>query len=227
MDRALKICYAFIDFDSSNKDFISSSSLRGFFGNNFIDDVEFHHHIENSFFYNYPLIQYKRIGDRLVVLGIEKYSQIIFNKISQIDYITNGYGKRIKINNIELKTRKFCIVQMDITTTTYKFQSPWLALNSENFKKFISSSLPKKSFLENILIGNILSMLKGLKIFIDFKLSIIIKDIIPAPILLNNNSFLAFKATFSANILLPEYIGLGKSVSKGFGTLFDSTTKTK
>jgi hypothetical protein len=217
MVKELRICYAYIDFDDSNNDYVSSSSLRGFFGNYFIDDVEFHHHIENSFFYNYPLIQYKRICNRLVILGIEKYCQIIFNKISKIDHITNSYGKKIKVNNIELKIRKYQIKQKD--TTMYNFQNPWIALNSKNYKKFISSSLPKKNFLENILVGNILSMLKGFEIFINFKLSITIKDIEPAPIILNNNSFLAFKATFSANILLPEYIGLGKSVSKGFGTL--------
>ncbi len=225
MDRALKICYAFIDLDNDDDHEIRSSSLRGFFGNNFIDDIEFHHHIENSFFYNYPLIQYKRIDDRPVVLGIEKYSQIIFNTISKVEYITNSYGKRIKINNVELKTRTFYIKQIE--TKTYKFQNPWIALNSENFKKFLSISLPKKIFLENILIGNILSMLKGLGIFIDFKLSIIIQDILPSPIILNNNSFIAFKAIFSANILLPDYIGLGKSVSKGFGTIFEHAAKTK
>jgi hypothetical protein len=99
MDRLLKICYAFIDVD--DKDLrISPSSMRGFFGNTFIENIEFHHHLENSFFYNYPLIQYKRIDDRLVVLGIEKYSQIIFNEVSKFEYITNSYGKRIKINNV-------------------------------------------------------------------------------------------------------------------------------
>lgn len=225
MDKDVKVCYAFIDCDYSNNDFNHASSLHGFFGNNFIDDVEFHHHTENSFFYNYPHIQYKQIGDRLVVVGINKYAQIIFNKISQLEYITNRHGKRININNIEIKTRKYYIGQID--TTMYKFQNPWIALNSENFKKFISSSLPKKSFLENILIGNILSMLKGLKIFIDFKLSITLKDIVPTPIFLNNHSFLAFKAKFSTNILLPEYIGLGKSVSKGFGTLLEYISNTK
>jgi hypothetical protein len=223
MDRILKICFAFLNLDSSNINFASSSELRGFLGNTFIEDIEFHHHHlhhhdKDSFYYNYPLIQYKQIDGRLLVLGIEECFQIVFNKIPKLDYITNKSGKKIKINSIELKTQKFCIRQID--TKTYVFQNPWIALNSNNFKKFVSSSLPKKRlFFENILIGNILSMLKGLDIFIDFRLSLIIKDIVPIPIFLNNTSFLAFKSTFSTNILLPEYIGLGKSVSKGFGTL--------
>jgi hypothetical protein len=125
----------------------------------------------------------------------------------------------------ELKNRIFNIKQLE--KKIYKFQNPWIALNSDNFKKFISSSLPKKGFLENILIGNILSILKGLGIFIDFKLSIIIQDVLPSPIILNNNSFIAFKGTFSANILLPDYIGLGKSVSKGFGTIYEHATISK
>jgi hypothetical protein len=219
----IRICYAFIDFDKDDGDHfhryrhtITPASLRGFFGNAFIDDVEFHHHVENSFYYSYPLVQYKQVSDKMLVIGIEKYSEIIFNRISKIDSITTGNGKRVKINSVELQTKKFCIRQSD---AIYKFQSPWIALNSENFKKFVSGPLPKKSFLENILVGNILSMLKGLGAFIDFQLLVKIENIKPAPVFINKNSFLAFKAMFSANILLPEYFGLGKSVSKGFGIL--------
>ncbi|MCX8190567.1 MAG: CRISPR-associated endonuclease Cas6, partial [Candidatus Diapherotrites archaeon] len=35
----------------------------------------------------------------------------------------------------------------------------------------------------------------------------------------HGNTFEAFKGMFEANISLPDYIGLGKSVSKGFGTI--------
>jgi hypothetical protein len=34
-----------------------------------------------------------------------------------------------------------------------------------------------------------------------------------------NNTMLAFQASFITNTLLPEYVGLGKSVARGFGTI--------
>jgi len=34
-----------------------------------------------------------------------------------------------------------------------------------------------------------------------------------------NQSMLAFTGTFASNTYLPQYIGLGKSVSRGFGTI--------
>ncbi len=216
MDKDIKICYAYIETEDINS--ISPSSMRGFFGNSFKNDMEYHHHDEGtSFVYRYPQIQYKKISEKLLIIGLQKYSQDIHIKLSKIEYIRTNQGKKVRINNIEFKTK---IIQISQKNMRYSFQSPWIALNSKNFKQFFSgATLSKTKFLENILIGNILSMLKGLNIYIDFKLQASISNIQPVFIYLKKNQFIAFNANFNTNILIPEYIGIGKSVSKGFGTV--------
>jgi hypothetical protein len=62
-------------------------------------------------------------------------------------------------------------------------------------------------------------MLKGLGIFIDYHVDVAIKNTVPLLTRAHGNTFWGFSADFDANINIPRYAGLGKSVSKGFGTV--------
>ncbi len=70
-----------------------------------------------------------------------------------------------------------------------------------------------------MLIGNLLSMLKGIGIKIDYHLYVQIKWYKKAPVIVHKHRFSGFYAKFVTNLSLPKYIGIGKSVSKGFGII--------
>ncbi len=212
MADRIKLCYVTLDFDSKN--YMTPAKLRGFLAHLFTNIPEFHHHSDQS--YHYPLIQYKRIDKKLAIIGIKEFAEIIFQNISKLDHITTETQK-IPLNSIEIKSD---VYQLEQIHTKYKFTSPWLALNEKNYTKFKKlKNNEKKPFLERVLIGNILSMLKGFKIFINYK---IILSIIKFKIILvtvHKNKFAGLYAEFNVNILLPNHLGLGKSVTKGFGTI--------
>ena len=101
----------------------------------------------------------------------------------------------------------------------YEFASPWIGLNQSNFKKYTDAGNNNKDqMLKRIMTGNILSMAKYLdcwlsedqKIRIDHKL----KEI---KVNLKGRSMTAFNGIFKTNFLIPDYLGIGKSVSRGFG----------
>ena len=75
-------------------------------------------------------------------------------------------------------------------------------------------------FLENILKGNLLSMLKGLDIHLEQELVLRITEL-SEPFLLNNKGvkLMAFNADFKCNLSIPNNIGIGKNASIGFGTV--------
>ena len=109
---------------------------------------------------------------------------------------------------------------VDSQTHFYQFTTPWIALNEENYAKF--KFLPQnrhRVFLEKILAANALSALKWLGIFLDYRALPSIITYAPVGVMAHDNIFEAFRAHFSLNIGLPDYIGLGKSVSKGFGSI--------
>jgi hypothetical protein len=193
---------------------VSATKLRGFFGNLFLDDPEFHHHSEKS--YHYPLVQYKRINGQLMVLGFQKYANIVANKLSSIDTVTTTRGN-YSVGNKEIILENSMIENVDCR---YEFASPWLPLNEQNYADFKSlSSQEQKLFLERILVGNALSCLKGLGVFVNYRITPQLFCFLPLHVRVHGNSFEAFKARFSLNVSLPNFAGLGKSVSKGFGTI--------
>jgi hypothetical protein len=98
----------------------------------------------------------------------------------------------------------------------------WLPLNSENYNHYMNSeSMVERIFiLERVLIGNILSFLKGAGIHLDEQLILHITDITAQlAVTYKKVKLMAFDIEFKANIALPQYIGVGKNASVGCGVL--------
>lgn len=193
--------------------------LRGFFANKF-ENVLFHNHKKNNDFrYKYPLIQYKIISGDPVVIGLNEGAILIVNNFLDIDCLTlddKVYKKPegiINMKNNELK--------VTAETFKYKFITPWRGLNDKNFKKYKklkNNDQGKNEFLSRILTGNILSFAKGIDWWIDQEIKVETR-LEEVPIYYKENKMPGFKGEFTANIKLPDLIGLGKSPSRGFGTI--------
>lgn len=204
-----------------NKD--NARLLRGYFTNKFKTIIAMHNHKEDgSFVYGYPLIQYKIIDSNPVLIGIGRGADILkSNKVFLEDELILG-GKKYKSNeqDINIDEVEFGVFEEFIE---YKFITSWLPLNQENYAKYQNMSLREKDAeLNRILTGNIISMCKslGYQIPKEFKLEVI-GDYIPCKKLAKNKSILmnSFNGVFRVNFKLPDYIGLGKSVTKGNGVI--------
>ena len=212
-DQSVKICRVKLHF-VDEASCISSVKLRGFCGNLFVDDAEFHHHSERS--YHYPLIQYKRVNGELMVVGLQDYANVLVNKLSSIDTVSTAQGTfEVNSKEIEMQTCPVCS-----RTCFYEFVTPWIPLNEQNYADFKGlSSQEQKLFLEHILVGNVLSCLKGLGVFVNYRITSKLVGVEPLHVRAHGNPFEAFNARFTLNVSLPNFAGLGKSVSKGFGTI--------
>jgi hypothetical protein len=184
-------------------------------------DLLFHNHTETGFRYSYPLIQYKRIGGRAAIVCLEKGTESIgdfFAHIRQPLHLNGDEPTSLELDSV--KADKVLIQTWD-TTFAYNLRK-WIPLNKENYAQYraIENLAERIEFLERILVGNILSFAKGLGIDIDQELRCAIADLHSLPLLTYKGiKFVAFDATFRANISLPSYVGLGKGVSHGFGTV--------
>lgn len=112
---------------------------------------------------------------------------------------------------------------MNVWDKTFHYNiKNWVALSSDNYKKYIAiqNELEKEAFLEKILIGNIISMAKGIKWQIDKEVKLKIVSIDDEHfVAFKENKLHAFNLSFKTNVFLPTGIGLGKSVSFGFGNI--------
>lgn len=179
-------CYSELEIDSTNR--ISATKLRGFLGYLFINDPEFHHHSELSF--HYPLIQYKIINNKPIIIGLQEYSDVVFRRISQLEHIVLPH-KKVRIQSVKMNMVTSVIKEEE---RHYRFLSLWLALNQENYlkyKKLVWNE--RKHLLESIFIGNILSALKGMKVFVNFRILAEIQNFKQLTTVAHSNLFVGFQ----------------------------------
>lgn len=184
-------------------------------------EILFHNHDkDNTFRYDYPLIQYKRINGNAAIIFIERGTDKI------IDFINNNkdyadIGNRKTKLEIEKVDANDTLVQIWESEFTYSIRK-YLPLNKINYEKYIKTDdiIEKYKILENVLIGNILSFAKGMGIYFNNKIKVTILQVDePKVYRFKNIKMMGFDIRFKSNVSLPDYIGLGKGVSIGFGMI--------
>jgi len=200
--------------------------LRGYFGHMFEEySPLLHNHLEGSHSgdkklrYDYPLVQYKVLDQVPTLVGLEDGARLLIELF-------------LKIKELHLRGQTFPILSKNIRSQTYdigvgeelyqyRFLTLWMALNQNNFKRYQQADeAEKRNILQRIAIGNILSLLKGLNIYLSEEERILIKlNLNPKSTKFKDQNMLAFEGSFTTNVLLPDSIGIGKAVSRGFGSI--------
>lgn len=196
--------------------------FRGAIVNSLSDkDILFHHHLPegSGLLYSYPLIQYKRINGKAAILCFESGTEAIGKLFNGSNMVLNLNGRvdKFEVDKITAYQHR---VQVWNSNFTYYIRK-WMALNQDNYEKYnqLEGVADKILFLEKILKANILSFAKGLNIFFDKQVECKITRLgDPRLTLFKNVKMTMFDAEFVSNVSIPNYAGLGKGVSIGYGT---------
>jgi hypothetical protein len=193
--------------------------LRGFFATRFNEYALLHQHIDvDKLLYRYPRIQYKILDGAALVLGIEEGAEVlkeIYDKYDTIQLGDNAYT--IVERGLTLKEEEFGISPEIIS---YEFITPWIALSQDNYQRYLESKREARTeLLRRTLIGNILSASKGLDYVVLDDIRLVIGRLRQSKCEIKGTPFIGFLGGFMMNFTIPDYMGLGKSVSRGFGTV--------
>ena len=184
-------------------------------------DVLFHNHTDgDGFRYAYPLIQYKRINRKAAITCIGEGTEAIGKFFSSCNFDV-VLGNRNMTLDVESVRAHKTLVQVWDSVFTYHLRR-WLPLNQENYRRYeaLDSIVERYTFLERLLTGNILSFAKSMSIFFDQRVECRITSAeTPRLISYKGVKMMSFDVEFKTNVSLPDYIGLGKGVSLGFGTV--------
>ncbi len=196
-----------------------ATKLRGYIASKFKEYPILHHHIEEAgYLYTYPKVQYKILGGTPVILGIEAGAEVLKD--------ISGDITELKLGKSSYKVESTQMTQMNAEfgpcreNRHYKFLTHWLALNPANYEKYkaINEWKEKKEFLNGILVGNILSMCKSLDYAVPSKLYVHSRlDDEQVPY--KGVPVIGFSGEFKVNFRIPDFFGLGKGVSQGFGVV--------
>jgi len=195
-----------------------TSKLRGYIGKKFPQYILLHHHTDKGVLYTYPRIQYKIIEKTPIIVGIEEGAKILKEIVDELQELKLG-RKMYKIQNI-IMSQFNADFGKKREMIKYKFLTPWLGLSQKNYAIYKSKKTWKerKELLHSILVGNLLAISKSFGYTVRGKLyasaffnSCVVKyKAIPHA---------GFTGEFRVNFILPDYIGIGKGVSHGFGTV--------
>lgn len=192
-------------------------------------DVLFHNHTDgDGFRYAYPLIQYKRINRKAAITCIGEGTEAIgkFFSSCNFDVVLGNRNMTLEVESVRAHKT---LVQVWDSVFTYHLRK-WLPLNQENYRRYeaLDSIVERYAFLERLLTGNILSFAKSMGVYFDKQVECKITSA-DEPRIVNYKGvkMMSFDVEFKSNVSMPDYIGLGKGVSLGFGTVVSENKNNK
>lgn len=196
--------------------------LRGYFGNLFKEHSPLlHNHLESGESqYRYPLVQYKVTENTPMLLGINEGAKLLtslFLKVQELQL--DGHTYPVYSKNI----RNQCWnIGLDNELHTYRYETLWMGLNQDNHRRYVQtgSEQERQEQLKRIAISNILAFYKSFDLLLPKEQRILLSlQVKEKSTKFKEQIMLAFSGGFTTNALLPDFAGLGKSVSRGFGTV--------
>jgi len=178
----------------------------------------FHNHSE-SHNVKYPYTQYKVIHKKAPIVGLGPGCMHL-HKTAQPG-MKLRIGKEQKIFDID--SFEFAHHELGVNGLTHLYSlKTWMPLNQENFEKYktAGSDLAKLKMLEKILKNQIVGTYYAIGGKSNEEVLVKIDRIKREKVLRFKGVLMhTFDLNFQSNVLLPDFIGLGKAAAMGFGSI--------
>jgi hypothetical protein len=181
-----------------------------------------HQHTEaDQLLYQYPLVQYKRIGGRAALVGLGTGAELlpILLDASQRGSL-NLNGQEVQAPIRRISTRTFRIQRWD-TPIRYHIQH-WAAFNAQNLAEYHAApnEAAQNRILSRVLRNNIIALAKSLDWWIEGELTVHwLHTDHEGQLSYKDVQRVVLSGVFEANVSLPPFISLGRHSSHGFGVL--------
>ena len=181
-------------------------------------DILYHNHNGDALVYHYPMVQYKRINQCAAIVAIDSGADALGQFLSSgVTHLQLGEREDdFKVADVKAVN---CLVQVWDGEFDYHLRK-WLPFNSENYQEYksIEDLSDKVQFMEKILVGNILSFAKGVGVSLESNVTCKIKSMDNQQLIKYKGvKMMSFDIVFKTNVTIPDFVGIGKGVSLGFG----------
>jgi len=167
----------------------------------------------------YPLIQYKVIRGAPIIVAINEGCDLLWQVYDKLDEINELSPWKITEKRLIDKKAELGPTEEKIR---YRFLTPWLTIKENEIGKEIkTNSKQRNSALATIMESNLLAISRNFNIPLDinFDVSLNTKD---EYIIQKETEVAGFFGSFHVNFQIPQFLGIGKSVTRGFGTVKQS-----
>jgi len=172
----------------------------------------------------YPRIQVKILNEQIYLVGIKDGADPVLEMIKELELLNFGnITFNILEKDVEESVDRFKHVDQLLR---YRFVSPWVALskNTQNRYKSLKSK-DRIAFLNRLLGQNIVFLAREMGVELNEKVytKLNLDSLFPKQVYENNWG--SFSGEFQTNFILPNYIGVGNGITRGYGAihgLYDS-----
>lgn len=171
-----------------------------------------------GFIHRYPVLQCKQIKGNLLVIGISQGAGCLCQLARDQTMLGAGENTcRITARDPAIRSELFAVRD---TTITYEFLTPWLALNQQHAKKFyeLKGKPDRDAFMLKLLTAQLNTLAKSL----DYEIPVPITCEAKVRFLrerIDRENVIVFLGKFHTNLRIPDYLGIGQLVSRGYGTI--------
>jgi len=195
--------------------------VRAFFVTHCPELNAFHNYEDQTYknIYHYPKILYRSDKGRIIISSLDEAIEPFHRNVQTIQYL-NLIGQIVRIRGVEREIERIPFGLEPGHLFDFRFQTPWIALNQKNYQIYTSLHLlqEKKQLLQKTLIGNILSLSKLWGYTVPATIEVDIHQFRELNLFRGVKvPFIGFFVDFQTNYLLPDGLGIGKMVSKGYG----------
>ena len=169
--------------------------------------------------YLYPRVQVKILNEQIYLIGIKEGVEPIESIAEKLDIMNFG-NITFKVEDVVTEIRDDGLGSTD-KTIQYKFLTSWIALNQINLKRYKALTdkdrliLLRRLLSQNIaFVGKEVGLALEERIFVDLNLESLQAN------LMDEGKMGCFNGEFRTNFILPNFIGLGNGITKGYGVLF-------
>lgn len=201
-----------------------SEFVRGYLGNRFRECTLLHNHLaDGQLRFRYPLVQYRVAGEQVHLLGINEGGDALRSIFLDMTELTLP-NRRVTLGEKQM-TRQTVVFGYHPEPITYQFSSPWLGLNQKNYPLWRKGDeAARTELLQRALVGNLLTLCKGLDLRLAPTQRLTVTPwLTPTEVGFKQQKMIGFRGRFAVNFLIPDGLGLGKSVSRGFGAVSRET----
>lgn len=167
----------------------------------------------------YPRVQVKILNEQIYIVGINEGVDSIKAIAQKMDFLDFGnITFQVLDNEIEEHGNRFQPVSKLIR---YRFVTPWVALNQTTGNRYrYLNNADRVNFLNRLLGQNIVFMARemGMELEENIFTKVTLSSLFPRQV--DENNWGAFDGEFRANFVLPNYLGIGNGITRGYGALF-------
>ena len=167
----------------------------------------------------YPRVQVKILNEQIYIIGLKEGLIPVISIAEKV--------KKLDFGNITFDVQSFELFESknDFISTkqviTYSFLTPWIALNHMNQGMYKKSNRIEQHLFLNKLIGqNIVFLANELNLSLEKNIYTKLEISELSPKKVDEKNWGSFEGGFKTNCILPNYIGLGNGITRGFGSIY-------